>query len=374
MLLFYRRLMGTALGGAGDPTLDPPVNTVAPAVTGTETEGSTLTTTNGTWTGTPVIAYTYQWMHSVTSGGVPTTSGGEYVGVPIAGATSSTYVLQASDVAELIFCEVTATDAVGSASKTSNVTGSIGASGGTWTPADLPAGVLKGWYELDNAGVTTSGGNVTGVPDLSGTGNHLVNNGTVPFTATSAYNSKPAANLAVANGAALKRVGFDWGGDVTDSTFTGWMFVVGRMNNASADYAGLVCYGTTGNDYNGAGNFASSRESNTAAIRFDAAGTGTMINAASVGANHVFETELYFDGSSHGNQYIDNVVGTGALTNCPNLTDGGTLVIGNRFISGAVDTTGSFDGPIVAVLIGRSILDTATRDNIYNYLIGKYGT
>ena len=43
----------------------PPSNTVAPAVTGTTTFGSTLSTTNGTWTATPAItSYTYQWYRS----------------------------------------------------------------------------------------------------------------------------------------------------------------------------------------------------------------------------------------------------------------------------------------------------------------------
>jgi hypothetical protein len=38
----------------------PPVNTVAPVVTGTPTQGQTLTTDDGTWTNTPT-GYTYQW-------------------------------------------------------------------------------------------------------------------------------------------------------------------------------------------------------------------------------------------------------------------------------------------------------------------------
>jgi hypothetical protein len=41
-------------------TASPPVNTVAPAVTGTATQGQTLTTDNGTWTNSPT-GYTYQW-------------------------------------------------------------------------------------------------------------------------------------------------------------------------------------------------------------------------------------------------------------------------------------------------------------------------
>lgn len=82
----------------------PPVNTVAPAVSGTPAPGQTLTTTNGTWTGSPT-SYTYQWKRD---------------GSSIGGATNSTYVLTASENGTTVTCVVTATNAGGSASATSN--------------------------------------------------------------------------------------------------------------------------------------------------------------------------------------------------------------------------------------------------------------
>lgn len=83
----------------------PPSNTVTPLVTGSVSLGSTLTTTMGTWTGTPVINYTYQWKRGVSN---------------IVGATSSTYILQVADVGQSIKCTVTATNAFGSAAADSN--------------------------------------------------------------------------------------------------------------------------------------------------------------------------------------------------------------------------------------------------------------
>lgn len=81
-----------------------PVNTVAPAVTGLTVVGSTLTTTNGTWTGTPTITFTRQW----TVGGVN------------AGTGLTTFVIPAGAAGRLIRCVVTATNAVSSVVANSN--------------------------------------------------------------------------------------------------------------------------------------------------------------------------------------------------------------------------------------------------------------
>lgn len=82
-----------------------PVNTVAPAITGTAQEGETVTCSTGTWTGTPTITYAYQWKRN---------------GSNIGSATNSTYVLVTADVSQSITCQVTATNGSGSASATSN--------------------------------------------------------------------------------------------------------------------------------------------------------------------------------------------------------------------------------------------------------------
>jgi hypothetical protein len=74
-------------------------------VSGTATFGQTLTTTNGTWTGSPTIVYTYQWQRD---------------GVDIGGATASTYVQVAADAGKTIRCRVTGTNGVGNATANSN--------------------------------------------------------------------------------------------------------------------------------------------------------------------------------------------------------------------------------------------------------------
>lgn len=83
---------------------DPPVNTVAPAVTGDFELGATLTCSTGTWDNVPT-SYAYQWVRD---------------GVDIGGATANTHVCVSADVGEVIHCRVTASNAGGSDSADSN--------------------------------------------------------------------------------------------------------------------------------------------------------------------------------------------------------------------------------------------------------------
>lgn len=82
---------------------NPPVNSVAPALSGTAQEGQTLTCSTGTWSGSPT--YTYQWKRD---------------GNNITSATSSTYTLVTADVGTSIKCTVTATNFAGSGTADSN--------------------------------------------------------------------------------------------------------------------------------------------------------------------------------------------------------------------------------------------------------------
>lgn len=88
-----------------------PVNTVAPAVTGTSHVGQTLSTTNGTWTDDGSPTFTYQWQRDNNGGGVYSN---------ITGATSSTYMLVSTDDTCNVRCVVTDTDSNGATSANSN--------------------------------------------------------------------------------------------------------------------------------------------------------------------------------------------------------------------------------------------------------------
>ena len=94
----------------------PPVNTVAPAITGTAQVGKTLNCSTGTWEGEPE-SYAYQWQRSAT---------GEGGWSDIGGATASSYKATAEDEGEFLRCVVTATNAGGETEAASAASAEVG--------------------------------------------------------------------------------------------------------------------------------------------------------------------------------------------------------------------------------------------------------
>ena len=117
-------------------TVAPPTNTALPGISGTPQAGSTLTESDGTWTGNPT-SYTYQWQLCDSSGANCAN---------VTGATASSYTLAGSDVGHTLRSVVTAANAGGSTLVTSAQTAVIASSGGTSctlnaTPATFAAQV-----------------------------------------------------------------------------------------------------------------------------------------------------------------------------------------------------------------------------------------
>lgn len=98
------------VAGSLGSTVAPPVNTVAPTISGTAELGATLTGNHGTYTGSPT-SYTYRWLRN---------------GVAIGGATAQTYVLVLSDLGTTITFEEVPTGPGG--------TGAAATSAGTAIP------------------------------------------------------------------------------------------------------------------------------------------------------------------------------------------------------------------------------------------------
>jgi hypothetical protein len=93
----------------------PPSSLALPVVTGTARTGDRLTTSNGSWTGTPT-SYVYQWKRA-------STSGGSYSNIP--SATDRTYDLTDADIDKYIKVSVIAANSLGSSSAALSVATSI---------------------------------------------------------------------------------------------------------------------------------------------------------------------------------------------------------------------------------------------------------
>jgi hypothetical protein len=94
-----------------------PNNTVPPVITGELKVGSTLTTSNGTWTGTPAPTFTYVWQRCDENGGSC---------AAISGANENKYVLKNADAGSTLRSVVTATNNDGKDTSTSVPTGVVG--------------------------------------------------------------------------------------------------------------------------------------------------------------------------------------------------------------------------------------------------------
>ncbi|MQW43490.1 hypothetical protein CN217_20970 [Sinorhizobium meliloti] len=103
-----KRRFASYLGAGVVVGIGAPSNSVLPAISGTAQVGQTLTSTTGTWSGSPT--FTRQWNAD---------------GAAIVGATAATYVPLVGDVGKVITVTVTATNDSGSVSATSAPTAAV---------------------------------------------------------------------------------------------------------------------------------------------------------------------------------------------------------------------------------------------------------
>ena len=96
-----------AAGSARSQTA--PKATGEPRILGTAIVGNTLTTTNGSWTGSQPLTFSYRWLRCPKDGGAPD---GSNCGV-IPDATKSAYQVRQADVGFRIRVRVTATKRMG---------------------------------------------------------------------------------------------------------------------------------------------------------------------------------------------------------------------------------------------------------------------
>lgn len=135
----------------------PPSNTGEPTISGRAEQGRTLEATNGTWSGTAPLRFSYSWVRCGADGGRP--DGGDCS--VVSGATGRRHTLRAADVGFRMRIRVTATNADGSRTVASNPTAVVvGVPVNTAPP--FPRGTM-----LVGQTVTAEPGTWTGRPPIS---------------------------------------------------------------------------------------------------------------------------------------------------------------------------------------------------------------
>lgn len=127
-------------------TTSAPANTSPPTVSGATQGGQTLTSTTGSWSGNPT-SYGYQWQRCDSSGAYC---------AAVAGGTSSTYVIQSTDVGSTLRVAVTAVNGGGSTTAASAPTTVVAAA-----PVTAPATQTLTFSGSLNPGNPTRSFNVT---------------------------------------------------------------------------------------------------------------------------------------------------------------------------------------------------------------------
>jgi hypothetical protein len=96
-----------------------PSNTALPAITGTPAVGQTVTTSDGTWTGSPT-SFTYEWLRCPSSGGNDNGSDCASIGV-----TTNSYAVATGDVGFTLRSRVTAHNSEGDVQAVSKATAAV---------------------------------------------------------------------------------------------------------------------------------------------------------------------------------------------------------------------------------------------------------
>ena len=161
-----------------------PVNTAAPTVSGTVAVGNYLAVSNGTWTSSVPLTYSYRWERCDAAGANC---------VPVTGVTSSTYLLDNPDVGKRLRGVAIASNAGGAASANAAVTiavpappaptnsarptvggtaqvgSTLNGGGGSWSGAGTLT-FASSWQRCDSAGdnCVTIPGETTGSYALTG--------------------------------------------------------------------------------------------------------------------------------------------------------------------------------------------------------------
>jgi hypothetical protein len=126
-----------------------PSNTSPPTISGVAVEGETLTASQGSWTGTPPISFTYAWLQCDAAGASC---------APIGGATGQTYVVASGNIGSTLRVRVTGSNGEGSVAAESAQTDVVTA---VTAPVNTAEPAISG-SAVEGSTVTTTTGTWTG--------------------------------------------------------------------------------------------------------------------------------------------------------------------------------------------------------------------
>jgi hypothetical protein len=135
----------------------PPSNTGEPAISGRAEEGRTLTSSNGSWSGTQPISFAYQWVRCGADGGRP--DGGDCT--VVSGATDRRYRLVRADVGSRMRIRVTASNVDGSRTVASNPTGVVAGPPVNTALPSVSGSMVSGQVVTANPGSWSGAGSIS---------------------------------------------------------------------------------------------------------------------------------------------------------------------------------------------------------------------
>lgn len=324
-----------------------PVNSIAPVISGAVYLGQTLSSTTGVWMGNPVPTFAYQWRRG---------------GVSIGGATSSTYLATLADEGQSITCNVTATNASGSATATSNTLRHF-------IPLDLGA-ALSAWYDAaDPSTITLNGSTVSEWRDRSASVRHVsqATAANQPAFNSSAFNSRAAlvfngtSHILTRNDSFLYAQGgacFLAAFSATSGAVDRYLIAEGSSSSANPIY-GLVDFGST-------------TDAIGAFLRNDA-GTGIFPAGNTALVNGVFTGATAIAGMlDTGSQLSGLFNGTASTPLAYTRTNPVTM---NRFAIGGLQraAAGSWAPITTAGVVLATALSLADRQKVEGFLAHRNG-
>ena len=140
---------------AAAATPSPPISTVKPTISGAAQQGQTLTAAPGQWDGTQPITFARQWQTCDSAGAGCT---------DIAGATGANYAVASGDVGHTLRVVETATNAVGTATASSNPTAVV--VGPSAAPVNTVRPTISGTAQVGQS-LTAGPGSWTGTQPIT---------------------------------------------------------------------------------------------------------------------------------------------------------------------------------------------------------------